>query len=95
LVSIEKSVSGFLKLEPLIANRADSAAICDGFNRLDLTRPSDAATDRVDRETSVSASPQTLVKQSAASLIDVIINALIIDTCADDTGDCGANVLND
>jgi hypothetical protein len=83
LVSIEKSVSGFLKLKPLIANRSNSAAICDGFNRLDLTRPSDAASDRVNREASVRASPQTLVKQPSARLIDVLVNASVIDANAD------------
>jgi hypothetical protein len=83
LVSIEKSVSGFLKLKPLIANRSDSATIGDSFNRLDLTRPSDAASDRVNCEASVRASPQTLVKQSSARLIDVLVNASVIDANAD------------
>jgi hypothetical protein len=83
LVSIEKSVSGFLKLKPLIANRSNSAAIGHSFNRLDLTRPSDAASDRVNREASVRASPQTLVKQSSARLIDVLVNASVIDANAD------------
>jgi hypothetical protein len=83
LVSVEKAISSFLKLEPLIANRSNPAAIGNSFNRLDLTRPSDAASDRVNREASVRASPQTLVKQPSARLIDVLVNASVIDANAD------------
>jgi len=50
-----------LKFEPLIANRSDSAAIGYGLDSFDLTRPSDATADRVNREASVRASPQSLV----------------------------------
>ena len=83
IISAKKSIACFLKLEPLIANRSDSAAIGDSLNRFDLTRPSDATTDRVDRETSVRTGPQTLVKQSAAGLIDVVVDTCVIDANAD------------
>jgi hypothetical protein len=95
LIAIEKSISGFLKLEPLIANRSDSAAVSYSLDGFDLSRPSNAAADSVNCEASVRSSPQPLMQKPSTRLIDVIINARIIDTCADDPSDCGANVLND
>jgi hypothetical protein len=61
LIAIEKSISSFLKLKPLIANRSDSAAVSHSLDGFDLSRPSDAATYGVNREASVRSSPQPLV----------------------------------
>jgi hypothetical protein len=79
----------------LIANRSDAAAIGYRLDGFDVTRPSDAPSDRVDGEASVRACPQPLVKKPSARLIDVVVNASVIDADADYTGDCRANVLND
>jgi hypothetical protein len=95
IVLSEQSVSAFLKLEPLIANRSYAAAISDGLDGFNMTRPSDAPADRVDSEASVRACPQPLVQKPSARLIDVVVNARVIDADADYTGDCRANVLND
>jgi hypothetical protein len=79
----------------LISNRSDAAAISDGIDGFNMTRPSDAPADRVDSEASVRACPQPLVQKPSARLIDVVVNASVIDADADYTGDCRANVLND
>jgi hypothetical protein len=95
IVLSEQSVSAFLKLEPLIANCSNAAAISDGLNGFNVTRPSDAPSNRVDSEASVRTCPQPLVQKPSARLIDVVVNARVIDADADYTGDCRANVLND
>ena len=59
--SSKQSVSRLLKLEPLIANRSDSAAIGYGLDGFNLSRPSNATTYGVNRKASVRACPQTLV----------------------------------
>ena len=61
IFSSKQSITGFLKFKPLIANRADAAAIGYGFDGFDLTRPSNATAYGVNRETSVRTRPQTLV----------------------------------
>jgi hypothetical protein len=79
----------------LIANRSDSAAIGDSFDGFDLARPSDATADRMNREPPIRTSPQPLVQKPSTRLVDVVVNALIIDTYADDPSDSRADVLND